>query len=94
MNAVHDLGEEVVVIGTTTAFAGKADLCGVVFEDIQRHMTHNSHILCRMVFPDPAVILSEGHIQAPMQRIFNKGNWVSKGKVYLPLRYPSIKVEA
>ncbi|MBR6413818.1 MAG: hypothetical protein IKS21_04310, partial [Oscillospiraceae bacterium] len=41
MNAIHDFGKEIVVIGATAAFSCKTDFCGVVFEDIQRHMTHN-----------------------------------------------------
>jgi len=52
----------------SAVFSGKRKASREVFEDAERNMADDSHIFCGMVFPDTAVVLLEGHIQAPMER--------------------------
>ncbi len=44
MNRAHDIGEEVIIVGATTAFACKADFGREVFQDIECDMAHYGHI--------------------------------------------------
>lgn len=71
MNGVHSIGEKSIIIGAAAAFSGKADFCGVFFEDIERNMPNDHHVFRRVILPDPAVVLPEGHIQTPGKRIFD-----------------------
>jgi len=71
MNRAEDVSEEGIVISTAAAFSGKGKVSRAAFEDIESNMAGDSHISCGMIFPDTAVVLMEGHIQAPMERILN-----------------------
>ncbi len=69
MNRAEDISEEGIVISAAPAFSGKGKISRVSFEDVERNMADDSHIFCGIIFPDTAVILMKGHIQAPMERI-------------------------
>jgi len=71
MDRVEDSSEEGIVISAAAAFSGKRKVNRVVFEDIKSNMADDSHIFRGMILPDTAVILMEGHIQAPMERILD-----------------------
>ncbi len=71
MNRAKDIGEEGIIISAAATFSGKRKASGVAFEDIESSMSDNSHIFCGMIFPDAAVVLMKGHIQAPMERILD-----------------------
>ncbi len=66
-NRAHDFSEKAIVIGAATAFAGQADFCGKVLQDIEGDMAHHGHVLGGMVFANAAVVLPERYVQAPMQ---------------------------
>jgi len=71
MNKAEDISEEGIVISAAAAFSGKRKVNRVAFEDIESNMADDSHIFHGMILPDTAVILMEGHIQAPMERILD-----------------------
>ncbi len=67
MNRAHDIGKEVIIVGAAAAFACKADFSRKVLQDIECDMAHYGHIFSGMVLADAAVVLSECHIQTPVQ---------------------------
>ena len=71
MNRTQDISKKSIVIRTTAAFSGEGDIDRVIFEDIESNMSNNCHIFCGMLFSDTAIILMKGHIQTPMEGIFN-----------------------
>ncbi len=71
MNRAKDISEEGIIISAAAAFSGKRKVSRVAFEDIESNMADDSHIFCGMIFPDTTVVLMEGHIQTPVERILN-----------------------
>ncbi len=71
MNRAEEISEEGIVISAAAAFSGKRKVSRVAFEDIESNMADDSHIFSGMIFPDTTVILMEGHIQTPMERILD-----------------------
>ena len=71
MNREQNISRESAVISAATAFSGKGDVGGVIFEDIASNMSNNGHIFSGMIFPDTAVILMKGPIQTPMEEVLN-----------------------
>ena len=71
MNGTQNIREKSIIISAAATLSGKANLRGILPEDIQGNVTDDSHVFSRMIFAHSAVIFMKCHVKAPMKRTFN-----------------------